>query len=380
MTRTRIKGTKIRASSSPSDEPKLYSYPPLGPAIRPECQQPRVKKQMLNTMMMAPEVRDHFAMMQGGAIGVMANPAMMMNNMNASMIVGTTGGAAVASNNAPGVIASGGTVNFMPTLQQQPVSQIVPQNDMKPNSQDDSKKTKNDDSGLVSASQQQPNITAANQFFMSPFQPNMAAMSAAPGGLNQGMFQFNNTGGNSTLQQQEMIMQQQARYVAELERTVALQNMERNELMASLAASNNSNNGKNNSNGASDQQNVGSTGVANGMMSTPAPQQFGAGRVLMPGSMNGPNMMAQFGGQMMMQGVTPMMPFQTNQQMMMPTGQQMMAMNNVNTLNTQALPSTKEQEEGCSPTIEAVGGSNQERVDTQEASAAPRTSEQDHEV
>lgn len=331
-------------------------------------------------MMMAPEVRDHFAMMQGGAIGVMANPAMMMNNMNASMIVGTTGGAAVASNNAPGVIASGGTVNFMPTLQQQPVSQIVPQNDMKPNSQDDSKKTKNDDSGLVSASQQQPNITAANQFFMSPFQPNMAAMSAAPGGLNQGMFQFNNTGGNSTLQQQEMIMQQQARYVAELERTVALQNMERNELMASLAASNNSNNGKNNSNGASDQQNVGSTGVANGMMSTPAPQQFGAGRVLMPGSMNGPNMMAQFGGQMMMQGVTPMMPFQTNQQMMMPTGQQMMAMNNVNTLNTQALPSTKEQEKGCSPTIEAVGGSNQERVDTQEASAAPRTSEQDHEV
>lgn len=387
MTRTRIKGTKIRASSSPSDEPKLYSYPPLGPAIRPESQQPRVKKQMLNTMMIPPEVRDHFAMMQqGGAIGVMANPAMMMNNMNASMIVGTTGGATVASNNAPGVIASGGTVNFMPTLQQQPVSQIVPQNDTKPNSQDDSKKTKNDDSGLLSASQQQPNITAANQFFMSPFQPNMvpiAAMSAVPGGLNQGMFQFNNTGGNSTLQQQEMIMQQQARYVAELERTVALQNMERNELMASLAASNNSNNGKNNSNGASDQQNVGSTGVANGMMSTPAPQQFGAGRVLMPGSMNGPNMMAQFGGQMMMQGVTPMMPFQ---QTMMPTGtgQQemmpMMAMNNVNTLNTQALPSTKEQEKGCSPTTEAVGGSNQERVDTQEASAAPRTSEQDHEI
>ena len=259
---------------------------------------------------------------------------------------------------------------------------------MKPNAQDDTKKTKNDDSGLVSASQQQPSIPAANQFFMNPFQHSnmvpMAAMSAAtPGGLNQGMFQFNNTGGNSTLQQQEMIMQQQARYVAELERTVALQNMERNELMASLAASNNSNNVKNN-NGASN-QNVG-TGVANGVMSTastPAPQQFGDGRVLMPGSMTAPNMMAQFGGQMMMQGVTPMMPFQTNQQMMMPTGQQMMpmmAMNNVNTLNSQAQPSTKEQGKECSPsTAEAVGGSKQDRGDTQEPSAVPRN-EQDHEV
>lgn len=395
MTRTRIKGTKIRASSSPSDEPKLYSYPPLGPAIRPESQQPRVtKKQMLNTMMIPQEVRDHFAMMQGGAIGVMANPAMMMNNMNMpSMIVGAPGGAAVASNNATGVMATG-AVNFMPALQQQqsgtsqmPQIEMNQGNDMKPNSQDDSKKTKNDDVGLVSTSQQQPNITpaATNQFFVNPFQPQMVpmtAMSAAPGTLNQGMFQFNNTGGNSTLQQQEMIMQQQARYVAELERTVALQNMERNELMASLAASNNSNNVKNN-NGASDQS-VGTTGVANGVVSTPAPQQFGAGRLLVPGSMNAPNMMAQFGGQMMMQGVTPMMPFQTSQQMMMPTGQQMMpmmAMNNVNTLNTQAPSSTKEQVKESSPSTEAVGGSNQEtRGDTQEASAAPRNEQQDHEV
>ena len=36
MVRTRIKGTKIRASSSPDNEPQFYSMPFLGPSTRPE--------------------------------------------------------------------------------------------------------------------------------------------------------------------------------------------------------------------------------------------------------------------------------------------------------------------------------------------------------
>ena len=38
MVRTRIKGTKIRASSSPADEPQFYSMPFLGPGVRPSAQ------------------------------------------------------------------------------------------------------------------------------------------------------------------------------------------------------------------------------------------------------------------------------------------------------------------------------------------------------
>ncbi len=38
MVRTRIKGTKIRASSSPADEPQFYSMPFLGPSARPSAE------------------------------------------------------------------------------------------------------------------------------------------------------------------------------------------------------------------------------------------------------------------------------------------------------------------------------------------------------
>lgn len=40
MVRTRIKGTKIRASSSPADEPHFYSMPYLGPSVRPSSNSP----------------------------------------------------------------------------------------------------------------------------------------------------------------------------------------------------------------------------------------------------------------------------------------------------------------------------------------------------
>ena len=52
MTRTRIKGTKIRASSSPDNEPHFYSMPFLGVCIRPEyAAQAALEKNMMMSSM-----------------------------------------------------------------------------------------------------------------------------------------------------------------------------------------------------------------------------------------------------------------------------------------------------------------------------------------
>jgi hypothetical protein len=74
MVRTRIKGTKIRASSSPADEPQFYSMPFLGPGARPSAQK-------------SVEERNNSLLMMRGNVGMdlVQNPnvpscSMMMDN------------------------------------------------------------------------------------------------------------------------------------------------------------------------------------------------------------------------------------------------------------------------------------------------------------
>jgi len=66
MVRTRIKGTKIRASSSPADEPRFYSMPFLGPSVRPAAQT-AMQRQMMPVM--------------NGADGTMMRPELQRNVM-----------------------------------------------------------------------------------------------------------------------------------------------------------------------------------------------------------------------------------------------------------------------------------------------------------
>ena len=77
MVRTRIKGTKIRASSSPADEPHFYSMPFLGPSVRPAAQS-AMQRQMMpfmngaDGMMIRPE--QHRNMMGDRGPDLNANP------------------------------------------------------------------------------------------------------------------------------------------------------------------------------------------------------------------------------------------------------------------------------------------------------------------
>ncbi len=90
MTRTRIKGTKIRASSSPDNEPLFYSMPFLGPCVRPEyaAQAAMEKKMMISsmmpTMMMGYGHSDRHGKMGAGAF----HPYM---NANSSPMMGAPG-------------------------------------------------------------------------------------------------------------------------------------------------------------------------------------------------------------------------------------------------------------------------------------------------
>jgi len=235
MTRTRIKGTKIRASSSPADEPRLYSYPVLGPAERPE--------------------RILLAQRRGGDHHLMptiAGPSMITGPRDERDMLVVASGLRGDNNQflAPGAGGSTRSSSEMAYLNQMRAGRMQHEIMQMPSNTDPmlAQMMAHRNLGGGWGSQQNALSQSFAQSKANYFNAiqSMGSGAAFPrDGISNasnpmiptsaGIDMISQPGGNGIdIMSQNMAQQ---RYVEELERTVAIQNMERQGLMNSIAAS-----------------------------------------------------------------------------------------------------------------------------------------------
>ena len=235
MTRTRIKGTKIRASSSPADEPRLYSFPVLGPVERPERllamqdgRMPLIQGQQ--GMVAGPrDEREILAMggMRGGEAGQYS-------------IVGPSGAAAAAAGPRPRTASEAAYLNQMRANMQPDFVQMPSNADPMFAQMMASRSNSMGHGGWAGPPQQNLSQSLAQSkanYFNAIHSMGSGTVFPHDGmastAMNPSMMVMPSAGVDM-MSHQNMAQQ---RYVEELERTVAIQNMERQGLMNSIAAS-----------------------------------------------------------------------------------------------------------------------------------------------
>ena len=237
MTRTRIKGTKIRASSSPADEPRLYSFPVLDPVERPE----RLLAMQDGRM---PVIQGQ----QGMVAGLRDDLNLAMGGMRAGepgqYIVGPSGAAAAGPR--PRTASELAYLNQMRANMQQSDFVQMPSNAADPVfSQMMASRSNSMGHGGWATGPPQQNLShslaqsKANYFNAihsmgsgTVFTHDGMASTMSSNVMNPSMMVMPSAGVDMVSQNMA-----QQRYVEELERTVAIQNMERQGLMNSIAAS-----------------------------------------------------------------------------------------------------------------------------------------------
>jgi len=239
MTRTRIKGTKIRASSSPADEPRLYSYPVLGPAERPE----RLSMQR----------RDHHLMPAIAGPGMISAPrderemfvaAGGLRGEASQFLAPRAGGPSRSSSEMAYLNQMRAAGRMQPEMVQIPsnadpmLAQVLANRNLGAwGSQQNalSQSFAQSKANYFNAIQSMGSGAAFPRDGIADASIPMMSMptSAGIGAISQNMAAIPAGTGIDMISQN---MAQQ-RYVEELERTVAIQNMERQGLMNSIAAS-----------------------------------------------------------------------------------------------------------------------------------------------
>jgi len=237
MTRTRIKGTKIRASSSPADEPRLYSFPVLGPVERPErllvMQDGRGMSLIHGHPGMVAVPRDEREILAMGG---------MRGGEAGQYIVGPSGAAGAAGPRPPRTTSEAAYLNQMRSNMQPDFVQIPSNADPMFAQMMASRNGSSMGGWAGGPPAQQQNLSQSLAQSKANYFNAIHSMGSGTVFPHDGM--ATSTSMNAPVMVMpaagiDMISQNMAqqRYVEELERTVAIQNMERQGLMNSIAAS-----------------------------------------------------------------------------------------------------------------------------------------------